>query len=86
MFYLSVVLMQNVQDMTSPIADASRSWEFLSGLGAICRSNCQQVQRLLLLKQIVDGLSLRVLQYIAAVDFVQQFVQTIVKHVMLNTP
>jgi len=32
--------------MTSPFADASRC--ILPGLGAVCRSNCQQVQRLLL--------------------------------------
>jgi len=31
------------RDMTSPFADALHSWDFLSGLGAVCRSNCQQV-------------------------------------------
>jgi len=44
--------------MTSPFADASHSWDFLPGFGVLCRSNCQQVQRLLLFKQIVDGLCL----------------------------
>jgi len=50
----------------------------LLGIGADCRSNCQQVglQRLLLFKQIVVGLYLPIFQYITAVDFVQQFVQT----------
>jgi len=43
--------------------------------------------RLLLFKQIVDGLYLPNLQYIAAVNFVQQFVQTSsAKQVMLNSP
>jgi len=60
--------------MTSSFADASRSRDFLSDFAAVCRSNCQQVQRLLLFKQIVDSLYLPVFQYIAAVDFVQQFV------------
>jgi len=42
---------------------------------------------LMLFKQIVDGLSLPVFQYIVAVDFVQQFVQTsFAKQVMLNSP
>jgi len=73
--------------MTSPFADASRSPDFLSDLGAVCRSNCQQVQCLLLFKQIVDGLYLPVFQYIGAVDFVQQFVRTSsTKQVMLNSP
>jgi len=62
--------------MTSPFADISYSWDFLSGLGALCRSKCQQVQCLLLFKQIVDGLYLPIFQYIAVVYFVQQFVQT----------
>jgi len=29
--------------MTTPFADALRSLDFLPGLGAVCRSNCQQV-------------------------------------------
>jgi len=59
---------------------------FLLGL-AVCRSNCQQVQHLVLFKQIVDGLYLPVFLYIAAVDFVQHFIQTIsAKQVMLNSP
>jgi len=40
LFDLSVVLCKRIRDMTSPFADASRSWDFLSGLGAVCRSNC----------------------------------------------
>jgi len=54
--------------MTSP-------FDFLPGLGAVCRWNCQQVQRLLLFKQIVDDLYLPVFQYTGAVVFVQQFVK-----------
>jgi len=50
--------MHNAFDMTSQFADASRSQDFLPGLVAVCRSNCQQVQHLLLFKQIVDGLYL----------------------------
>jgi len=77
LFDLSAVFMQNAfVIMTSPFADASLLWNFLSGLGAVCRSNCPQVQRLLLFKQIVDGLYLSVFQCIAVVDFVQQFIQT----------
>jgi len=38
-------------------------------------------------KQIVDSLYLLVFQYIAAVNFVQQFVQSgYAKQVMLNSP
>jgi len=41
----------------------------------------------MLFKQIVDSLYLPVFEYIAAVDFVQQFVQTSsAKQVMLNSP
>jgi len=59
--------------------------ETLSGLGAVCRSDFQ-VQRLLLFKQIVNSLY-PVFQYIAAVDFVQQFVQaSSAKQVMPNSP
>jgi len=75
-----------IRDMTLPFTDASRSWDFLSGLGAVCRSNCQQVQICLLQFKIVDSLYLPVFQYIAAVDFVQQFVHSSsAKHVMLNS-
>jgi len=50
------------------------------------RSNCQQVKRLLLFKQIVDGFYHPVFQDIAAVDFVQQFVQASnAKQIMLNS-
>jgi len=65
-----------IRDMMSPFADASCFWDFLPGLGAVCRLNYQQVKCLLLFKQIMDGLHLAVFQYIAAVNFVQQFVQT----------
>jgi len=71
LFDLSIFYAKCIPDMTSP-----RSWD-QSGLDGVCRSNCQQVQRLLLFKQIVDGLYLPVFQYTAAVNFVQQFVQTI---------
>jgi len=70
LFDLSVVLTQNAFEMTSPFADASCSWDFLSGLDVVCKSNCQQVQRLLLFKQIADSLYLPVFHYTAAVDFV----------------
>jgi len=33
--------------MTSPFADASHSQDFLPGLGAVGRSNCEQLQWLL---------------------------------------
>jgi len=72
--------------MTSPFADASRSGHFLLGLGRVCRSNGQQVQRLLLFKHIVDGLYLPIFQYTAAVNFVQQFVQTILLNKLCWTP
>jgi len=73
--------------MTSPFADDSRSWEFLSGLGAVWQIKLPTIHRLLLFKLIVDGLYIPVFQYIAEVDFVQQFVQTTsAKHVMLNSP
>jgi len=71
----------------SPFADASHLRDFQPGLDAACRTNCQQVQRLLLFKQIVDSLYLPIFQYIAAVDCVQEFVQTSsAKNVMLNFP
>jgi len=81
--YLFTYLVKDKNSLFS--ADASRSWDFLSGFGAVCRSNCQQVQCLLLLKQIVDCLYLPVFQYIAVVHFVQQFVQTTRFNVPPNT-
>jgi len=55
-------------------------------LGGVCRSNCQQVQCLLLFKQTVDGIYLPAFQYIAAVDSAQQFLQTSsAKPAMLNS-
>jgi len=71
--------------------DAISCWFFrlsrLPGLGAVCRWNCQQVQCMLLFKQIVDGLYLPVCSlHITTVDSVQQFVLTSsAKHVMLNS-
>jgi len=87
LFDLSIVTYaKSIRDMTSSFADASRSWDFQSDLGAVCRSNWQQVPRLLLFKQIVDGLYLLVFQYIAAVDFVQQFARLVLLNKLCWTP
>ena len=76
-----------IRDMTSAFVDASRSWDFLSGLDESA-------------DQIADKLNacccscwswrassyLPTFQYIAALDFVQQLVQTSsAKEVMLNS-
>jgi len=54
-------------------------------LETFCQALVQSAD--LLFKQIMDGLYLPVFQYIAAVDFVQQFVQTsAAKHIVLNSP
>jgi len=61
--------------VTSPFADASRLQDFLPCLAA------DKISK----KQIIVSFGLPVFKYIAAVDFVQQFVRTSSdKHVMLK--
>jgi len=68
----------------TPFVDDSHSWDFLPSIDAVCRSNCQQIAAV----QADRGrLLYSVFQYIAAVDFVQQFVQTsFAIQVTLNSP
>ena len=78
--------MQNALEMPCHHLLMLHAHETLPGLGEVCRSNCQLIRCLLLFQQIMDGLYLPVFQYLAAVDFAQQFVQTSSsKQVMLNS-
>jgi len=48
-----------------------------------CISSLQQAQSFLLFKQTVDGLCLPIFRYTAAVDFIQQHVQTDSAHYLM---
>ena len=73
MFDVSAVLLQNTFETTSPFIDAWRLTDFPPHLIAYQVSNNHSF---LLFRQTVDGLSLPVFSYTAAVDFIQQPGQT----------
>ena len=68
----------------TPLTDASCPSDFFNFITSCCTANQQQLQCLLLLKQIMDGFYLAIFQYTAAVNFIQQFAHTsFSEHVIL---